>query len=72
MFAQGAINLMANPGLADLVAGLSTTAAYQAGVDRLHMWQRRNETVMPYNISLATFVAAVSNLRNMLDGAPVS
>eukprot|EP00898_Chlorokybus_atmophyticus_P005794 jgi/Chlat1/6215/Chrsp44S05750 len=64
----GSILLCSNPGIAAGVAGLATSASYQSAVDRMMIWERRNETVHPYGVSVSDFVLAVSNHRDSLDG----
>jgi hypothetical protein len=65
---KGSIALVSNPGIANAIAGLATSASYQSGVDRHMMWLRRNETVEPFGVSLHDMVQAISNLRDDLDG----
>lgn len=69
---QGCILLVSNPGVADGISGLACGASYQSAVDRHLLWQRRNETVIPYNIPVWVAVQNISNLRNDLDGPAVS
>lgn len=49
---QGCILLVSNPGVANAISGLATSASYQSGVDRHFLWQRRNETVPEYNMTV--------------------
>lgn len=65
---KGVTLLVTNPGIANAVAGLATSASYQSGVDRAMMWMRRNETVAPFGVTLEEMVAKISDLRDGLDG----
>lgn len=67
---KGCILLATNPGVANAISGLATSASYQSGVDRHFLWQRRNETVPEYNMTVQEIVLAISNYRDELDGAP--
>jgi hypothetical protein len=49
---QGCILLATNPGVANAISGLATSASYQSGVDRHFLWQRRNETVPEYGMTV--------------------
>jgi hypothetical protein len=49
---QGCILLASNPGVANCIAGLAGAASYQSGIDRHFLWQRRNETVPEYNMTV--------------------
>jgi hypothetical protein len=49
---QGCILLASNPGVSNCISGLATSASYQSGVDRHFLWQRRNETVPEYNMTV--------------------
>lgn len=49
---QGCILLVSNPGVSNAIAGLATSASYQGGVDRHHLWLRRNETVPEYGMTV--------------------
>jgi hypothetical protein len=49
---QGCILLASNPGVSNCIAGLAGAASYQSGVDRHFLWQRRNETVPEYNMTV--------------------
>lgn len=57
--------------MANAIAGLACAASYQSGIDRHFLWERRNETVASYNMSVADMVQAISNLRDDLDGPAV-
>lgn len=65
---QGSVLLASNPGVAAAIGGLAGGAAYQSAVDRHLLWQRRNETVDTYNVSVAQFVEGISSLRDRYDG----
>ncbi len=65
---QGSVLLASNPGVAAAIGGLAGGAAYQSAVDRHLLWQRRNETVEPYNVTVAQFVEGISSLRDRYDG----
>eukprot|EP00879_Flechtneria_rotunda_P017454 GHRR01018292.1.p1 GENE.GHRR01018292.1~~GHRR01018292.1.p1 ORF type:complete len:412 (-),score=113.53 GHRR01018292.1:398-1633(-) len=65
---KGCILLVTNPGVANGISGLATSASYQSGVDRHFLWQRRNESVPEYNMTVHEVVMAISNYRNELDG----
>ncbi|KAF6253913.1 ferritin-like domain-containing protein [Scenedesmus sp. NREL 46B-D3] len=67
---KGCILLVSNPGVANAISGLATSASYQSGVDRHFLWQRRNETVPEYNMTVQEIVLAISNYRDELDGPP--
>eukprot|EP00775_Hariotina_reticulata_P002749 gene2749-3044_t len=67
---KGCILLVVNPGVSNAISGLATSASYQSGVDRHHLWQRRNETLPEYNMTVQEVVLAISNLRDELDGPP--
>eukprot|EP00882_Tetradesmus_deserticola_P001009 GHRQ01001092.1.p1 GENE.GHRQ01001092.1~~GHRQ01001092.1.p1 ORF type:complete len:409 (+),score=152.07 GHRQ01001092.1:202-1428(+) len=67
---KGSILLVSNPGVANAISGLATSASYQSGVDRHFLWQRRNETVPEYGMTVQQIVMAISNLRDELDGPP--
>eukprot|EP00879_Flechtneria_rotunda_P021060 GHRR01022186.1.p1 GENE.GHRR01022186.1~~GHRR01022186.1.p1 ORF type:complete len:280 (-),score=73.94 GHRR01022186.1:2206-3045(-) len=69
---KGCILLVTNPGVANGISGLATSASYQSGVDRHFLWQRRNESVPEYNMTVHEVVMAISNYRNELDGPAVS
>jgi hypothetical protein len=65
---KGCILLASNPGVSNAISGLATSASYQSGVDRHHLWLRRNETVPEYGLTVADIVMAISNYRDDLDG----
>ncbi len=65
---QGVTLLVTNPGIANAIAGLATSASYQSGVDRAMLWMRRNHTVEPFNVTVEEMVAKSSDLRDKLDG----
>jgi hypothetical protein len=65
---KGVTLLVTNPGIANAVAGLATSASYQSGVDRAMMWMRRNYTVKPFGVTVEEMVAKISDLRDGLDG----
>lgn len=50
--AQGSILLVTNPGVANSISGLACAASYQSGIDRHFLWQRRNETVPEYGMTV--------------------
>jgi hypothetical protein len=68
---QGCTLLASNPGVANAIAGLACAASYQSGIDRHFLWERRNETVASYDMSVADIVQAISTLRVDLDGPAV-
>jgi hypothetical protein len=49
---QGCILLASNPGVISCIAGLIGASSYQSGADRHFLWQRRNETVPEYNMTV--------------------
>jgi hypothetical protein len=57
---QGCILLATNPGVANAISGLATSASYQSGVDRHHLWQRRNQTVPEYGMTVQEVRSQVS------------
>lgn len=57
--------LASNPGVSNCIAGLAGAASYQSGVDRHFLWQRRNETVPEYNMTVHQ-VGACRGLANVL------
>jgi hypothetical protein len=65
---QGSVLLVSNPGVAASIFGLAGGAAYQSAVDRHLLWQRRNETVEPYGVTVQQFVEGISALRDQYDG----
>lgn len=65
---KGSVLLVSNPGIANAIGGLAGSASFQSGVDRLMLWQRRNETVEPFGVSVEVMVQAISDLRDNLDG----
>lgn len=65
---KGCILLASNPGVSNAISGLATSASYQSGVDRHHLWMRRNETVPEYGMTVHEIVMAISNYRDDLDG----
>ncbi|EIE26936.1 hypothetical protein COCSUDRAFT_59434 [Coccomyxa subellipsoidea C-169] len=68
---KGLTGLLTNPVLANAVAGLATSATGQATVQRMLLWQRRNNTVYPFNETVQQVFARISALRDSLDGPPV-
>eukprot|EP00878_Enallax_costatus_P000877 GHUV01001004.1.p1 GENE.GHUV01001004.1~~GHUV01001004.1.p1 ORF type:complete len:475 (+),score=107.17 GHUV01001004.1:451-1875(+) len=67
---KGCILLASNPGVSNAISGLATSASYQSGVDRHFLWQRRNETVPEYGMTVHEIVMGISNYRDEMDGAP--
>ncbi|KAK9915059.1 hypothetical protein WJX75_004249 [Coccomyxa subellipsoidea] len=65
---KGLTGLLTNPVLANGVAGLATSATAQATVQRMLLWERRNNTVAPFNETVQQVFARISALRDSLDG----
>ncbi|BDA43081.1 Desiccation-related protein PCC13-62 [Coccomyxa sp. Obi] len=65
---KGLTGLITNPVLANGVAGLATSATAQATVQRMLLWQIRNNTVYPFNETVQQVFARISALRDSLDG----
>ncbi|BDA43080.1 Desiccation-related protein PCC13-62 [Coccomyxa sp. Obi] len=68
---KGLVSLLANPVIATGVAGLATSANSQATVVRMLLWQRRNNTVIPFNETVQQVFARISALRDSLDGPQI-
>ena len=62
---------MENSTLRDGAAGLAQSAGYQSAAQRFILWERRNETVPPFNLTVAQIAEAVSEYRDSLDGPQV-
>ncbi|KAK9812048.1 hypothetical protein WJX73_001087 [Symbiochloris irregularis] len=65
---KGLIGLVTNPVLANGIAGMATSAAAQAAVERGIVWEYRNLTVEPFNETVTQVFARISALRDSLDG----
>ncbi|CAL8468921.1 g8462 [Coccomyxa elongata] len=65
---KGLTLLTSNPVIADGIAGLATSATAHATVERMLLWERRNNTVTPFNETVQQVFARVSAMRDTLDG----
>ncbi|CAK0780436.1 hypothetical protein CVIRNUC_005053 [Coccomyxa viridis] len=65
---KGLVGITSNPVLANGIAGLATSATAQATVERFLLWERRNNTVSPFNETVQQVFARISALRDSLDG----
>jgi hypothetical protein len=68
---KGLVGITSNPVLANGIAGLATSATAQATIERFLLWERRNNTVMPFNETVQQVFARISALRDSLDGPQV-
>ncbi|EIE26937.1 hypothetical protein COCSUDRAFT_59435 [Coccomyxa subellipsoidea C-169] len=68
---KGLVGLLGNPVIANGVAGLATSATAQATVQRVLLWQRRNNIVRPFNETVQQVFARISALRDSLDGPQI-
>jgi len=68
---KGLIGLISNPVIANAVAGLATSATAQAAVQRMLLWQRRDEIVEPFGETAQQVFARVSAYRDSMDGPMV-
>ncbi|CAL5223508.1 g6035 [Coccomyxa viridis] len=68
---KGLAMITANPVLANGIAGLATSATAQATVQRFLLWERRNNTVMPFKETVQQVFARISALRDSLDGPQI-
>lgn len=65
---KGLAGVLINPVHANAVAGLATSATAQATVERMLLWQMRDEIVKPFNETAQQVFARISAYRNMMDG----
>lgn len=65
---KGLIGLITNPVLANGVAGLATSATAQATVERVILWELKDEIIEPFGETVLQVFARVSALRDRLDG----
>ncbi|KAK9837750.1 hypothetical protein WJX74_004245 [Apatococcus lobatus] len=65
---KGLAGLISNPVLANGVAGLATSATAQATVERVLLWERRNNIVQPFGETVQQVFSRISALRDALDG----
>ncbi|KAK9839731.1 hypothetical protein WJX84_008142 [Apatococcus fuscideae] len=65
---KGLTGLLSNPVLANGVSGLATSATAQATVERVLLWERRNNIVQPFNETVQQVFSRISALRDALDG----
>ncbi|KAK9819242.1 hypothetical protein WJX81_003477 [Elliptochloris bilobata] len=65
---KGLIGLSTSPVIAAGIAGLATSATAHSTVERMVLWQRRNNTVEPFNETVQQVFARVSAYRDRMDG----
>lgn len=65
---KGLIGLMSNPVLAGGVAGLATSATAQATIERVILWELKDEIIEPFGETVQQVFARCSALRDKLDG----
>ena len=68
---KGLAGLTGNPVLANGIAGLATSATAQATVERMLLYQLRDEIIEPFGETAQQAFARVSALRDSLDGPQV-
>ncbi|KAK9915431.1 hypothetical protein WJX75_009080 [Coccomyxa subellipsoidea] len=68
---KGLVGALTNPVIANGVAGLATSATAQATVQRVLLWQRRDNIVQPFGETVQQIFARISALRDSLDGPQI-